>query len=1587
MAESFFWYARPEDFDESGALKLTISAGRLRHRWVPRTRSAAKLFLREHPDAHGLRVAADNYILVNLFLAEPIEDLSEKYPNASPKGINGIVIKTPFEFEGLKGNRTYSEPPFYISSRTDMLMTAPAKQFSSIEMGLATDEDILSQSVTEISVVDSYTRDLDSIPNGPCDIRLGSVSEHAKCGTCSLPMNLENAGSLHSCAGHFGHISLATPVPKFLYLGARKSLANMNYPTMTVLNRVCFNCGLLSIPNSLLESIEPQIDQIFALGKRHPKGREEINRLVTQKFNDFHGTKVDERQPCPHCESFTPKIKFNHTKGEFFFPDPDERFAGGSRIIDYRSVYDVLLSIPDTVCKFLALDPATSRPENLFWGKYHPVSPNTMRPSMQREGSKEMDLDDLTMLYADVVFANDGLRTILNQGAEGRVPFATKRLYHAVSRVADNHNASIGSGGTMSIRGYQGGLLNVSYKGIMNRLGGKKGRFRNNLQSKYVEDVSYSTIAPDSNLSIDEVGVPLQIAMQTTYDEKVTEKNIEEMRDLIRNGPDKYPGALYVIADGFDDVAKIQSGGSEYLADYLQIGAIVKRHIIDGDWGLFNRAPSLHRQSILGLRVRVTPDRKQLSMNPTICIPFNADYDGDAMKMHFVNGEEARDEAENIMGLAKNIIHARFGKLTVATDQDQTSGLYLLTHTDKARVNEWNPVSGLGFTEEGIPYLSKPLALSCYSTVYSEIRDIDLLDELYKRQKKIDKISRADFDKQRHYRHINSLPESDCTDPDGNPCYTGRAIFSHLFSVVGANNISATFKGNTPMVDEDGTILRENGKKVPETVIVRDSQLIQGTLEKDAFGEGGSSLAPAFIYHFGYERGQEILSEYIELVTRLGFAGHRVIGYTMGTDDVSAKKFKTEEDEEGNEVFVLDEAGNRIDEIAEEIDTKYAIAAAKIEDIQQRWNNKDLASVAYDDRQKKISAELDPVSFLEEEIFAISDKYESDILVPIENAQGSGNPMQIAVRSRARGKDLNVRQMAGSYGMVLVGGKRIRSGINNDRVLAHYPKGSAHPRHSGFIKSNYSKGMQPDEYWLTSTAGRRSTVESGQGNISESGYLERKMVKGMESHVVNQRGQVYNLRTGRVISPRVGEDGLAPYHIRGTDRGLNTNGLVITLQPLLFEHKCTHKNNLAEPCEQCELGSSKFFMDEVSKLKENKSTPISKNTLDEVIKVLTTRKVSAPVQRKLAKRLNTFWQDSQCRIGEAIGATAAGCLGEPATQAALRTFHFAGKMSFQGTVSRTRQILESPLTTITNIDSPRTLVRMRSKYNQKKTADKVANLIRKVEGKAVIDLISYDVEMSSIKVQFNMDKLKLFDIKPVFARQQVARVLDTLKAEASDRPASLISWAIAQRTLQGDGVLDIALEPNAGNRSLLIVKEALYAASYSGFGKSPLVSVIDKDDCPDGTGRYTIDIRAAETSLLNNIEDVLSDIVDMELIITNNLSWIYQRFGLEATLWAITKELDFQMNGGKGSKGVGEYDWRYTRTIADMMGEEGIPMGLGPAGLGSAANYSILAACSVEGEKPAIVSGSVMGNFDPLDGIAESVVAGKLLRIGNRAPN
>ncbi|KAK6050993.1 RNA polymerase Rpb1, domain 2 [Cooperia oncophora] len=59
--------------------------------------------------------------------------------------------------------------------------------------------------------------------------------------------------------------------------------------------------------------------------------------------------------------------------------------------------------------------------------------------------------------------------------------------------------------------------------------------------------VCHSVISPDPNLRIDEVGVPVQVALTLTYPEIVNEHNIEHMKKLILSGPNTHPGANYII--------------------------------------------------------------------------------------------------------------------------------------------------------------------------------------------------------------------------------------------------------------------------------------------------------------------------------------------------------------------------------------------------------------------------------------------------------------------------------------------------------------------------------------------------------------------------------------------------------------------------------------------------------------------------------------------------------------------------------------------------------------------------------------------------------------------------------------------------------------------------------------------------------------------------------------------------------------------------------------------------------------------------------------------------------------------------------
>jgi DNA-directed RNA polymerase subunit A' len=185
-----------------------------------------------------------------------------------------------------------------------------------------------------------------------------------------------------------------------------------------------------------------------------------------------------------------------------------------------------------------------------------------------------------------------------------------------------------------------------------------------------------TVISPDPMINIDEVGVPEIIAKELTIPVRVTEKNIEMLKELIKSN------AVNYIIRPDERRKKVTETNKEEILKEILPGYIIERNIRDGDIALFNRQPSLHRMSIMAHKIRIMPYRT-FRLNVAVCPPYNADFDGDEMNLHIPQTEEAQVEAISLMAVGKQIRSPRFSGPIIGAIRDEISGLYLLTNGEK----------------------------------------------------------------------------------------------------------------------------------------------------------------------------------------------------------------------------------------------------------------------------------------------------------------------------------------------------------------------------------------------------------------------------------------------------------------------------------------------------------------------------------------------------------------------------------------------------------------------------------------------------------------------------------------------------------------------------------------------------------------------------------------------------------------------------------------------------------------------------------------------------------------------------------------
>jgi len=93
---------------------------------------------------------------------------------------------------------------------------------------------------------------------------------------------------------------------------------------------------------------------------------------------------------------------------------------------------------------------------------------------------------------------------------------------------------------------------------------------------------------------------------------------------------------------------------------------------------MLNRAPTLHRLGIQAFEP-VLIEGKAIQLHPLVCTAFNADFDGDQMAVHVPLSLEAQLEARTLMLATNNILSPASGDPIIVPSQDIVLGLYYMT--------------------------------------------------------------------------------------------------------------------------------------------------------------------------------------------------------------------------------------------------------------------------------------------------------------------------------------------------------------------------------------------------------------------------------------------------------------------------------------------------------------------------------------------------------------------------------------------------------------------------------------------------------------------------------------------------------------------------------------------------------------------------------------------------------------------------------------------------------------------------------------------------------------------------------------------
>ena len=210
---------------------------------------------------------------------------------------------------------------------------------------------------------------------------------------------------------------------------------------------------------------------------------------------------------------------------------------------------------------------------------------------------------------------------------------------------------------TSALFGLSNSISHKENKGIFEQIAGsnspKGGYFQSKVISRRQNLSGRSTITVEPSLGLDEIGIPEEMAW-TIYKPFA-------VRQLVSAGHSTSSALEEIKNRSTVALNAIEQSMAERPA-------------------LINRAPSLHKFSVMSFIPKMVPGR-DIKLNPLVLPGFNADFDGDQVAVHVPLGEKARKEAEGMFP-SRHLFKQGTESIMPVPGQAAVLGLYRMTQTD-----------------------------------------------------------------------------------------------------------------------------------------------------------------------------------------------------------------------------------------------------------------------------------------------------------------------------------------------------------------------------------------------------------------------------------------------------------------------------------------------------------------------------------------------------------------------------------------------------------------------------------------------------------------------------------------------------------------------------------------------------------------------------------------------------------------------------------------------------------------------------------------------------------------------------------------